>query len=157
MLLLLLLAALQARSQGQSVIAAAGEVANAVTLTLSYTVGETAVAQYCAADPLLFEGFWQRGADCAVTGIDDAGAWGDIRVFPNPTGGSFTLDLGAGFSVELHCTLFNALGSAVETATVAGGQTTVQMGDPALENGLYNLLLQTPDGRTAHTLRLLKL
>lgn len=154
---LLLLVAAHLHGQGLRVIAAAGNTVSGNGITLGYTIGETAIAQRTAANNQLREGFWQPGINSLVAVVDIAGMKSDIRVYPNPTGGQFTLDLGEGFPVSLQCTLFNALGAAVESVTIEEGQTATRMGDPGLENGLYLLQLQTPDGRTAHTFRVLKM
>lgn len=158
LMLVLLLSATQAYAQGLRVIAAAGNTSSgAGGLSLSYTVGETAIAQRVGPSLTMREGFWQPGLTPPVAVVDIAGVFGIIRVFPNPTSGQFTLDLGEGFPFGLRCTLFNALGVVVESKDAERGQSTVILGDPVFENGLYLLQLQTEEGKTVHTLRVLKI
>lgn len=97
--------------------------------------------------------------DVILTDVNEEGVAGhvnDLRVFPNPTNGQFTLETVTSTAGAVRIELVNNLGETVMTINEAtnGGQfrTTVTMGD--LAAGVYNVVMTA--GNERWTVRLVR-
>ena len=71
----------------------------------------------------------------------------DIRLFPNPAGNFVNLDLSSvyGENVEVH--FYNSLGQQVKTVQVTEAADDLKIDLDQLNDGLYNVLIQTDNHR----------
>ncbi len=90
------------------------------------------------------------GAVCEFVGVDEAGAEGEISIYPNPSHGVFAIDLGqsAGWKVEIY----NLTGKLVYSRTTSERQISVDRSD--MIPGLYMIRLSNEDNGNIQTRKL---
>lgn len=80
-----------AQSIERSVIGSAGHTTNGGGVTLTATVGESAVESYIAGSFRLTQGYQQ--ADNSSSSVDDLTVTVNYKLYPNPTNGQANLEL----------------------------------------------------------------
>ena len=78
-----------------------------------------------------------------VEGIEELGANGLLRVFPNPAHDQVTIDLERTSNQPVNLVLYNSLGAQVRTMLLTQPQTQLSLGD--LPAGIY--WLSASDGK----------
>lgn len=107
-----------------------------------YTLGTPKAPEVHAIDT----SFFNPHGD--FVGIDEANTGLDIKMYPNPTTGAFTIDLGK--QLNGNITVTNTLGQQVyNTAFQQSSQLPV---DVPLETGIYFVTLETDQGRVVRKL-----
>jgi len=81
-------------------------------------------------------------------------AAGQPKVFPNPTSGMVTIDLGQTATVQGTIRIFNSIGVVSRTLAVARGQRSLQLNVSDLAEGTY--IINISAGKVIATLKLVK-
>jgi len=81
-------------------------------------------------------------------------AAGQPRVFPNPTSGMVTIDLGQTATVQGTIRIFNSIGVVSRTLAVAQRQRSLQLNVSDLAEGTY--IINISAGKVIATLKLVK-
>lgn len=89
-----------------------------------------------------------------TTGIGNLNAAGNVRIFPNPSNGYFTLEIKSGRSQEINIRVHNLLGKMVESFQVnaGSGTTSLPLDLRNLPDGLYMLQIEHQDGTLSNKL-----
>lgn len=124
------------------VASSGGNFANG-TLTLSSTVAElTMVTSFSAGTADLFQGF-QNSAWIIQDVYVNPAAHNELTVllYPNPASTFLNLDMTKHNGSALHIVLYDLLGHAVVTTSVAALQDRVRIDVSRLPSGLYSLVI----------------
>ena len=108
--------------------------------TLTATNNQGAITFRFTSDDYVTSSGWSANIQCVnQDGLDDS-TWEGLNIYPNPNGGSFSIEAPGSFSYQL----FNTLGQAVLSGT---GHDKAQINAPQLGRGIYFLHL---NGATFH-------
>jgi PKD repeat protein len=109
----------------------------------AYTVELTAVNE-CGASTL------QQIVMVVLVGTDEANLFKALKLFPNPSTGSFTLQLQGEPRQSLEFLLYNALGQLVgrSEADFGAGVLEQKFDYPNLQSGIYSLCVRAGDRQT---------
>ncbi|HEU4717051.1 MAG TPA: T9SS type A sorting domain-containing protein, partial [Bacteroidia bacterium] len=83
---------------------------------------------------------------CSTAGIDDKNETGNIGISPNPSCGSFTVDIPADFPPGQQLSLCDAAGRTVLVSWLKNGKNFIRTAD--LAPGVYFYSITSPDGET---------
>jgi hypothetical protein len=90
----------------------------------------------------------------AATGIEEDEQVQDMNIYPNPSDGYFTLELGADIASRYETgEVFNALGEVILTFNVNKPVETVNLSSQV--PGIYLLRLKAADGNVSETKRIM--
>jgi len=89
-----------------------------------------------------------------TTGIGNLNTAGNVRIFPNPSDGFFTLELKTGRNQVINIRVHNLLGKMVESFQVnaGSGTTSLPLDLRNLPDGLYMLQIEHQDGTLSNKL-----
>lgn len=144
-----LMATVQAQTISRSVIGAAGGEGG----NLTYTVGEV-VTETASGATTLTQGF-QQPDTVTVVGVDRfAGAF-DLKLYPNPAQEFLYLDVSLTTPVALQVELIDARGRQIMPAhrTQPQAYTQVVLDVRTLAEGTYMLRIRQQDGALLETLK----
>lgn len=142
--------ALSAQTVERDVLANAGGTAIISGYTVCWTLGEAFVATRYAPDcmVILTEGFQQgEAADnfvCPTVAVEGPTGGSRIHLFPNPTQGTLTIDLGQLPTAPLHAMLTDAAGRTLRTIMLSEATTTLDL--QGLPTAVYVLSLNDKKG-----------
>jgi hypothetical protein len=68
--------------------------------------------------------------------------WGHVKIFPNPTSGSFTIETGNKFDVE-HVTLYDLMGQKLEELSFQNSTSSINMDLSAYPKGTYLIYISS--------------
>ena len=129
------------QSISRDVVSSGGDEFTATNGSLSWTLGETAIETYTAADYLLTQGFQQ--GNLTVTSITDPEQSGfSVNVYPNPVQNHLTIEAdlqGAEYRIV------NMQGKVVKTGKIT--ETALQIDFSDLSGGTYLLKV---NGQNTH-------
>ena len=114
--------------QAQEVIASGGDYYKSDGVgSISYTIGELAIASYSTANGILLEGF-QAGAltvlsDVSVTKVDY-----QVSAYPNPVLSELKLKISDTQGKRLQYRIYDANGKLVKQNLILGDETTISFG-----------------------------
>lgn len=143
-----LLCALQV--DAQEVIGAAGDVVTDGLNTMSFTLGEPAIATLSSGSLILTQGFQQPWADIS-TSFTSLPTGLDLRVYPTPARGELYIAGGTSL-VHPHYALMDALGRVVIRGVIRDERTVVDVS--GLAAGNYALNVNAPTGVPVKTFKL---
>lgn len=151
-----------AQSLERSVVASAGSYGESSSLSLSYTLGETAVSTLKGADITLSQGFQQASIkDDSQVGIEKANDALSIRAFPNPTSGEVILELNTKNEGDLFVSLHDLNGKELNYKAVqnlaVGGNTKHKVDLKSYAAGLYFIRLSDKSGEQIQSIKVQKL
>lgn len=131
--------ALGAQSLSPEVVANAGETYAAGNLVVEWTLGEVMTESYDGT-LILTQGFHQP--ELQVTSIKDpAAAFGFVKVYPNPTAGSISIEREQ--AGDLHMNLLDMQGRLIMQEHASTSLTSLDMS--SLPTGIY--VLRLSDGK----------
>jgi hypothetical protein len=155
LVLLALLVSWTARAQhiDPAVIAVSGGFAQTSSVSVSWTVGQTAVETRSSRAGTLSEGFQQ--AYLTVIPMREKPIPFSLNLYPNPTRSSVLVNMAA---VEEDVTLVvhNLLGEAVLRTELRSGDQLTRLSFDALPNGLYMLAAFTNRGERLGLYKIVK-
>ena len=132
-------APLVATINGVGVVTPVGPGMTNIIYTLATTCGTATTTHVLTVIPL---------ADCnggTQTGVSNIAAIVELKVYPNPNRGSFTMKMLSNSKEQVHVTITNVLGQKVkEFITATNSETEVQLNQPA---GVYVLTAIADDRR----------
>jgi len=135
-----------AQTLDRQVVSSGGAYATAGNVSLSYTIGEVAVATLTGGNLILTQGFQQP--DGAPVGISEPPFTGSIKVYPNPTDDIIMVEITTDQS-DLVLELSNALGQQLlsQELPLDGGTYSGQVDMQTYAAGNYLLYLRDSNGR----------
>ncbi len=150
LILLFAFSSLEAQSLSPEVVATAGDTYSSSTVQLDWTLGEL-MTETIAGTIVLTQGFHQ--GNLILTSVEDlAGNIGTIKVYPNPTTGSISVDketIG-----EIQLVIMDMKGSIVLQENLSASFSEIDLSQ--LPGGLY--VLRLSDGKqAARSIRIKKL
>ena len=120
--------------------------------SISYTVGEAAIATYTGRTAVVTEGFQQT--NLVITSLPGLAVQLDVLLFPNPTSAAVTVAVhDAAGPVEMQ--LINAQGQNLSTYR-ATPNTAIEIPLDLYPAGVYYLRATDPAARTASTYKIVK-
>lgn len=143
LLLLFTSAVLHAQRIEPSVVAVSGGHAQTSTVSVSWSVGQTAVDTRSSGAGTLTEGFQQ--SFLTVIPIRDRGVPFTLQLYPNPARYSVLVSLD-GVKEDMRLVLYNLLGEPVLRHDVKSGERLVRLSLTTLPVGLYLLAALSPSG-----------
>ncbi|MCZ7556512.1 MAG: T9SS type A sorting domain-containing protein [Bacteroidia bacterium] len=126
-----------------SVIAVSGGHAQTPSVSISWTVGQTAVETRSTGSTALTEGFQQ--SFLTVIPMKDRGVPFSLQLYPNPARYSVLVSLD-GVKEDMRLVLYNLLGEPVLRHEVRTGERMVRLQLTSLPAGLYLLAALSPTG-----------
>jgi hypothetical protein len=155
LVLLALLFTWNARAQHiePAVIAVSGGFAQTATMSVSWTVGQTAVGTQTSQSGTFTEGFQQ--SYLTVIPMRDRSITFSLDIFPNPTRSSVLVTL-AGVEEDMTLVLYNLLGEAVLRQNVRSGDQLTRLSFDAFPSGLYLLVAFSGGGEQMAMYKIVK-
>ncbi len=153
LILLLASAVVHAQRIEPSVVAVTGGHAQTSSVSISWTVGQTAVATRSSGSGTLTEGFQQ--SFLTVIPIKDRGVPFTLQLYPNPTRNSVLVSMD-GVKEDMRLVMYNLLGEPVLLHDVRSGERLVRLSMTALPVGLYLLAALSPSGEQTALYKIVK-
>jgi hypothetical protein len=136
-----LLFALAVSAQKQEVIASAGGYNTATGISISWTLGETIIPTFKAADNsiILTHGFQQQ---LIITTVEEnLPDPVKVTVYPNPASDILNIAFDSPVEGEVTLVLINSQGKVVKTGTIEAASTEKQINMQDVPGGVYYLRL----------------
>ena len=127
----------QAQRIDPAVIAVSGNFAQTSSVSISWTIGQTAVDLRYGHFGTLSEGFQQ--AFLTAIPIKDRGLPFTLDIYPNPTRYSVLVNI-SGAQDDMTLVLYNMLGESVRRQNVPNGDQRVRLSFETLPSGMYLLV-----------------
>lgn len=143
----------QAQRIDPAVIAASGAFAQTPSVSVSWTVGQTAVDLRTGHFGSLSEGFQQ--SFLTIIPMRESSIPLTLDLYPNPTRYSVLVTL-AGAQEEMTLVLYNLLGEAVLHQNVRSGDQHVRLSFETLPSGLYLLVALSVSGEQLALYKIVK-
>ncbi len=91
------------------VIASSGDVFQSNNYILSFTLGEAVIETFDSSGYILTQGFHQTKID-SVVAVSDTHFDGEVKLFPNPTGGLLNIDIKFQRATDIEISLYDLSG-----------------------------------------------
>lgn len=153
LLALLLSCTAHAQVIDASVVAVSGGYAETATVSVSWTVGQTAVDSRRAHTGSVSEGFQQ--AYLSVIPIREQSVPFSLDLYPNPTRYSVLVNM-AGVEEDMALVLYNLLGEEVMRSKIRSGEQMTRLSFETLPSGLYMLVAFTGSGKQLGLYKIVK-
>ena len=157
LILIALPALLVAQTADREVFAASGEQSNTASIQASWTMGEVFVATGQSASLVITEGF-NQSSDINI-GIAENAFQGNMTAYPNPTGGSFNLQINTDKPVMARVEILDVLGKVLiaKRMNVSSGSNTETFDLSSYDSGYYFCVVKDNQGNVLKTLKIQKL
>ncbi len=136
-----------------SVVAVSGGFAETGTVSVAWTVGQTAVESRRAYAGTLNEGFQQ--AYLSVIPIREHSIPFSLDLYPNPARTSVLVNM-TGIEEDMSLVLYNLLGEEVMRRNVRSGEQMTRLPFTTLPGGLYMLVAFTGSGEQLGLYKIVK-
>ena len=125
------------QSISKQVIGTAGKTQTNSNLKVSWTTGEPVVGLMTAGGNQLGNGYYPA-MDIQALSIDDATINLQIKVYPNPTDGKFTFEIGDIYTGEVgEAKIINVLGETIYQTQVRNFKSEIDLSN--VQSGMYFL------------------
>lgn len=128
----------------RQVIASGGGFTTTSEWSLSFTIGELAIAPFETNDLILLQGF-QQGESAQPTSIQNPAKL-RFSVYPNPTTGQVQVSWSEMMKTSLKISILNAEGRRIQQQTVPDAATRWALDLSKLPDGSYFILLENGFG-----------
>lgn len=156
-LTIFILTVLSMHSNGQSVVASAGQSGSNSTMQASATVGEAIIGANASTDLSANQGFQQPlQSDISTSIYSPQGQLVDVVLSPNPVLESIKLSFSAEVA-DMQLVIYNSTGLLVRKYRYEGLRSTMEENVSELESGTYYLYMVDKLGRQLGSLPLVKI
>ncbi|MCB2205770.1 T9SS type A sorting domain-containing protein [bacterium] len=155
MVLLAVLCSFSAQAQeiDPAVLAISGGYARTASMSISWTVGQTAVATHQSHAGTISEGFQQ--AFLSVIPIREESIPFSLDLYPNPTRYSVLVRM-AGVDEDMTLVVYDLLGSEVMRENVRSGDQVTRLTFDSMPSGLYMLAAFSGKGKQLGLYKIVK-
>lgn len=144
-----------AQSIARSAITSGGASTSITDNTISFSIGQSVVSTTQSGNIVLTQGF-QQSDQKSSTGTIDLLSEGVYTVFPNPSNGTFSVELDANSTIEGVIEIYNLIGQKLKSKVLNPSQYHfVDFNLVGVTAGVHFITMKSKEGQTLFTQNIL--